>query len=134
MSTNNLKPEFVQNAAAKGKSEAFIEVNVDVAQILRSWKDSVFSFEWLDEQGHIKDFDELSRREQPKREAVEEKLKCGQPLEMPILGIGLQEHVEIGSGRDVFLTLAAHGHKTLPVHIPKSNEKDFADFIARGSA
>jgi hypothetical protein len=130
MTQETLQPEFIKNAAAQSTTSSFIEVRVDVARILKSWRESVFSFEWLDEDGGIKKPDELSRREQPKREAVEKKLASGAPIEMPILGIGLQDHVEIGSGRDVFLTLAAHGHKVLPVHIPKSNEKDFQKYLA----
>jgi hypothetical protein len=42
----------------------------------------------------------------------------------------MMENIEIGCGRAEFLTLAAHGLKTMPVHIPKSNESDFKPFRA----
>lgn len=131
MTRHKIQPEFIKNTATQSKPSSFIEISVNVERVLKSWRESVFSFEWLDENGEIKSPKDLSRREQPKRKAIEQKLVEGSPIEMPILGIGLQDHVEIGSGRDVFLTLAAHRHKVLPVHIPKSNEKDFQDYLAR---
>ena len=119
--------EFIDNAAS---GEHYICVIVDVSCVLKSWRDSLFSFEWLSPEGEIKSSEELSEQEQPKRASVEEKLHNGKPIEKPILGIGLQDNIEIGSGRAEFLTLAAHGLKEIPVHIPKSNESDFKDFLA----
>ena len=78
--------------------------------------------------GRIKTANELSDSERPRREAVETALAQGQPLDKPSLGIGMMDNVEIGSGRAVFLTLVAHGAKTIPVHIPRGNEADFKKF------
>jgi hypothetical protein len=109
-------------AAANGN---YIAVTVDVARVLKSWRESLFSFEWLTPEGDIKSLENLPAHEQPKRQAVEEKLRAGQPLEKPVLGIGIMDNVEIGSGRAEFLTLAAKGVTKIPVHIPKSCESDF---------
>jgi len=98
--------------------------------VLESWRMSLFSYEWVLPDGRIKDLAELSEAEQPKRKIVEDALKNGDKLEKPVLGIGLLENVEIGSGRATFLTLAANGCKTMPVHIPKSSTKEFAPFLA----
>lgn len=119
--------EFADNPAAK---DTFITVTVNVQATLESWRESIFSFQWMTAEGDIKPLEELAEDEQPKRQAVEQQLKNGQMIEKPILGIGMQDNVEIGSGRAEFLTLAAHGLKTMPVHIPKSNEDDFKDFLA----
>ncbi|MCB1532714.1 MAG: hypothetical protein KDJ35_07580 [Alphaproteobacteria bacterium] len=108
----------------------YLEITVDVARVLESWRDSIFSFEWLLNDGTIKPERDLPPREKPKRALVEEKLSKNQPLEKPILGIGINDNVEIGVGRAEFLTLAAHGAKTIPVYIPKSNESDFKEFLA----
>lgn len=40
------------------------------------------------------------------------------------------DNVEIGAGRDVFLTLASMGLNEIEVHIPQSNKADFKKFIA----
>ena len=121
---------FVDNPVVSGREDRYETVEIEVAPVLESWRLSLFSYEWVLPDGRIKDLAELPEGEQEKRRIVEESLKTGQAFEKPILGIGLLENVEIGSGKAVFLTLAAHGAKTLPVHIPKSNRKEFAAFLA----
>lgn len=111
-------------------ADKYVTLTVDARAVLDSWKSSLFSFEWLDAAGGIRTPDEMPMREREKRLDVERSLKTGAPLERPILGIGIMDNVEIGSGRAVFLTLAAMGHKTIPVAVPKSCVKDFKPFIA----
>lgn len=120
---------FVDNPVAGGSAGRYDSVTVDAAKILKSWKLSLFSYEWLLPDGRVKEIGELPEKEQPKRAAVEDLIKNGKPLEKPVLGIGLMENVEIGAGRAVFLTLAAKGVKSIPVHIPKSNAGEFAKFL-----
>jgi hypothetical protein len=112
-------------------AEKYISVQVDASAVLKSWKASLFSFEWLDANGGIRTPDDMPIREREKRLDVEQDLKDGHALDKPILGIGLMDNIEIGAGKAVFLTLAAMGHKTIPVAIPKSCEKDFKSFIVR---
>ncbi|MCK5284113.1 MAG: hypothetical protein KAJ86_00855 [Alphaproteobacteria bacterium] len=120
--------KFIDNNSATNSQ--YICVNVDILKILESWRDSVFSFQWLHADGSIKTLNELSEYERPKRELVEQTLKKRKPIVQPILGIGIQENIEIGTGRAELLTLAAHNVKTIPVHIPKTNESDFQVFLA----
>ncbi len=120
---------FVDNPVVSGREDRYETVEISVDSVLESWRMSLFSYEWVLPDGRIKDLTELPEAEQAKRSAVEDALKNRKPFEKPILGIGLLENVEIGSGRAIFLTLAAHGCKTLPVHIPKSNRKEFAPFM-----
>lgn len=119
---------FIDNPVVNGREDRYATIEIKVDSVLESWRMSLFSYEWVLPDGRIRDLSELPPAEQPKRAAVEEHLKRKAPLEKPVLGIGLLENVEIGSGRATFLTLAAHGCKTLPVHIPKSNIKEFARF------
>lgn len=119
---------FIDNPVVNGREDRYATIEIKVDSVLESWRMSLFSYEWVLPDGRICDLSELPPAEQPKRAAVEDHLKRKTPLEKPILGIGLLENVEIGSGRATFLTLAAHGCKTLPVHIPKSNIKEFARF------
>lgn len=121
---------FIDNKAASAAPDKYLSISVDTQAVLNSWRGSLFSFEWLDENGDIKPTNDLAENEQAKRQRVEEALKNNEDLEKPMLGIGMLESIEIGAGRAEFLTLTALGHKTLPVHIPKSNESDFKDFIA----
>lgn len=111
-------------------AEKYVTVTVDARAVLESWKGSLFSFEWLDASGGIRTPDDMPIREREKRLDVERHLKAGEPLERPILGIGIMDNIEIGAGKAVFLTLAAMGHKTIPVAVPKSCAKEFKPFLA----
>lgn len=124
----DIKAQFKDNPVAAGRPGHYMEITVDTAKIMQSWRASLFSFEWLLPDGRIKTAGELSEAERPRREAVEDALRRNQPLDKPILGIGMMDNVEIGSGRAIFLTLVAHGAAALPVHIPRSNEADFKKF------
>ena len=105
-------------------------MTVKTAAVLKSWRSSLYSFEWIDEEGCLKAPPEMPEREQEKRQAVETAVDNGEALEKPVLGIGIQDNVEIGAGKAVFLTLSAHGIEQLPVHILKSNADDFQPFLA----
>ncbi len=122
--------EFTDNKAAQADPEKFLAVTVDVARVLESWKASLYSFEWLDSDGNIKPFGDLDAQQADKQRVIQDQLSKGETLEKPVLGIGMLDNVEIGSGKAAFLTLAALGHQTIPVHIPKSCESDFKDFVA----
>ncbi len=122
---------FVDNPVVSGREDRYETIEICVSQVLESWRMSLFSYEWVRPDGQIKTKPELPPAEQPKRDLVEAAIQNNADLEKPVLGIGLLENIEIGSGRATFLTLAAHGCKTMPVHIPKSNLKEFSRFIAK---
>lgn len=121
---------FTDNKATLAKPDMYICVQANVEKLLKSWQLSVFSYEWLSPDGTIKTMDAMNPAEAEKRSAVETAIENGRPLEKPVLGIGIQDNIEIGSGRAVLLTLAAKGLKIIPIHIPKSNESDFKDFLS----
>lgn len=121
---------FVDNKAALARPEQFIAIEINVGAVLQSWRLSVFSYEWLERDGSIKTISALSAEEGEKRALVEKALQTREPLEKPLLGIGIQDNVEIGSGKAVLLTLADLGLQTMPVHIPTSNKSDFKAFLA----
>ncbi len=120
---------FKPSASVSGRESQFITVTVALKPVLESWKTSLFAHEWLHHDGSIKPQHELSDRERERREQVELLLKTNAPIEMPVLGIGILDNIEIGSGRATLLTLADRGLRTIPVHIPKSHAKAFASCI-----
>lgn len=122
--------EFTENPAVRHRRDQYQDVEIDVAKALKSWRTSLYSYEWMQKDGRIKEPHELTENEKAKRDQVEEKLRTGEKLEKPVLGIGLLENIEIGSGRATFLTLAAKGYRIIPVHIPKSNAEEFTSFLA----
>lgn len=121
--------DMTGNSSLKGREDRYEVVRVRIPAILKSWRSSLFSFEWLHPDGTLRSLDELPLHERDKRLKVEKALKQGQRVERPVLGIGLLDNVEIGAGRDVFLTLAAQGVQDAEVHIPVSCRKDFKQFL-----
>lgn len=118
------------NTSIKGREEQFILKDVSCDQILKSWRYSLFSHEWLDQDGAVLNIQQMNTQERQKRQDITEKINTGDVLQYPVLGLGLSDNVEIGSGRAVFLTLAANGYKNLPVHLPKSCLEEFQDYLA----
>lgn len=122
--------KYTDNAAYLARPDGYMTIGIDASKVIESWRDSVFSFEWLNADGKIKSIDQLSDAEKEKRAAVESAISAQKAIARPVLGIGLKDNIEIGSGRAELLTLAALGVKTISVHIPKSNEDEFKDFMA----
>lgn len=116
---------FIDRADFSARPGYYTNIDVESSLVLKSWKLSLFSFEWLRPDGSIKPLEELAEAEAEKRRLVEIRLRNGEPFEKPILGIGVMDNVEIGVGRAEFLTLAAHGVRIIPVHIPTACESDF---------
>ena len=122
-------PKLVNNVSIKGKEDKYQITEVNLKAVLEGWKISLFSFEWLLPDGSIRVPEELPEKEREKYHAVLASYESGNELERPVLGIGIMDNVEIGSRRDVLLTLCAQGLETLEVHIPIANKDDFTPYL-----
>lgn len=121
--------QLTDHPAIGGRADRYKVVTVAVARVLASWRESLMAHEWLNEHGHFRDTDHLNMLDRDKVLKTEKALNNREPLPRPVLGIGILDNVEIGAGREVFYVLARAGHKTLEVHIPLSNEKEFNRFL-----
>lgn len=119
--------DFIDNSAA---TEQFICIHINATAILPSWRDSMLAQDWLTPDGKLKPAQALSPNAQAQRREIEEALDQGKPIMKPILGIGIMDNVEIGSGRATLTTLLSQGVTVIPVHIHQSNEKEFAPYMA----
>ncbi len=122
-------PQFKDNASAIKSLDKYTLIEVNVRKVIESWKSSLFSFEWLTPEGTIRTQDQLPKAEQEKFLAVIKDYEAGIALERPILGIGIMDNIEIGSRRDVFLTLASQDVDTMQVHVNKADKKEFDPFL-----
>ncbi len=120
---------LTDNPSIAGRADRYMTVRLDVALVLGSWRESLMAHEWLTPEGIFRDTDHLNLLDRDKVLKCQKSLIAGEPLPRPVLGIGLMDNVEIGAGRDVFYTLACAGHKTIDVHIPRSNESEFQGFL-----
>ncbi len=122
------KINYADNAVIKDRAQNYATLTVDSAKILESWRDSLFSHEWLTPDGNVRPPEKLNEKDRERRQDVEAAISTGAPLEKPVLGIGMMDNVEIGAGKAVFLTLAANGVSIIPVHVPKAHAEDFKAF------
>lgn len=122
---------FTDNPLIAAKARNYEDLLVDTARVLESWRLSLLSHEWLDNNGAIRTLPQLKPDLQSQHKAVLAAIKAGSTIAKPVLGIGIYENVEIGIGRDVFLTLASLGMPKIPVHVPASMIKDFKPFQAK---
>jgi hypothetical protein len=127
--SNDFSLKQTINPAIANRADKYDTVEVDTVKVLKSYRKSLFSYEWLTPEGAIKTLDGLSDSERVKRQEIEDLIAHGKPVPMPVLGIGVLNNVEIGIGRAAFLTLAAHGVDAIAAHIPKSNAKEFRSFL-----
>lgn len=128
---SDIDPKFTNNPSIHGKEDKYLNITVDLDKVIKSWSQSLFSFEWLLSDGSLRKPDELIEKERMKYDLVCQKLNDNEQLAMPILGIGVLDNIEIGSGRENVLTLYSKNIKTIPVHIPKNAQKEFEAFMVK---
>ena len=120
--------KFKDSETIKNRGQQFIEITVDTHKVLESWKHSPFAHKWMDYDSGPKAISALDDKERGKAEEILAATKKNEAINKPILGIGIGDFVEIGSGRAQFLTLASFGVTQMPVYIPASNETFFKKF------
>lgn len=119
---------LIDNKAAQARADKYMRITIDLKRIIESYRQSLFSFEWLNSEGAIRPREALEDTHRSKYDSVYAAYKSGIPLERPILGIGMLDNIEIGSRRDVLLTLYSLGIIAMDVHIPKACHDDFKPF------
>ena len=125
------KINLVENPAVQANPEKYMKIRVSLDKIVKSWRQSLFSFEWLLPDGSVRAPDEMIEKQRLKYEDVLHSLQNDAPLFMPILGIGVMDNIEIGSARENLLTLYTQNIKTLDVHILKMDEEEFTKFLVK---
>lgn len=120
--------QWIVNSRVQPRCNDYAEISVDSAKVIKSWKTSLFSFEWLNKDGSVKNSDELKDRDRERRAHIDALYKAGDAIEKPVLGIGMLENIEIGIGKAEFLTLYDHGIQTIQVHVPKTHIEDFKPY------
>ena len=122
--------EFIDHPCTYGTYAQYTSLTVKVDDVLQSWHGSLYAFEWLHPDGKIKTLDDLTMQDREKRLQIERALKNADPIEKPVLGLGMLDTIEIGAGKPALLTLAALGLETMPVHIRNADKDHFQKFIA----
>ena len=117
------------NTTLKDRADKFTILQVDLSKIVKDWKKSLYSSEWLLPDGAVRPPEKLTTEYRHQYNNVEQVYQLSGTLERPILGLGMMDNVEIGSRKEVLLTLARLGVETMDVHVPKSCLEDFKKFM-----
>lgn len=107
----------------------YVCIIVDLNRVVESWQKSILAYEWL-EKGRVRTDETLKPNRLERRIAVREALASGEPLEHPVLGIGMFDNIEVGSGADLLATLCVDGVRTYPVYVRAGQVDEFEPFIA----
>jgi len=121
-------PVFADSPVVAAAPERYAEIMIDAAKVLQDWRQSLLAHELIDKNGFVKGDDDITETRLEKRERIRLRLEAGQALEKPILGIGMFDNVEIGSGSDILTTLVMEGVTVLPVHVRTSQLAEFCAF------
>lgn len=107
----------------------YIEVEIVIKAVLEDWRGSLMAHTWLDKDGRLKAFDVMSEKAQADLMQAR-KDEAGGIGDLPILGIGITDCVEICTGTARLMMQAARGDETALVRIRPSQETELKKVIA----
>lgn len=122
-------PRFMDHPSVSANPGAYGNGSLDVEKALPSWKQSLIAYKWLDAEGRPKKPDALDDEQRAQRDDILRILAKGDALPKPIIGLGMFDNVEVGSGAGIIATLADIGVKILPVHLRIAQEKGLKKFL-----
>lgn len=121
--------KFIENPNISGKQDKYITLELSLDKIIKSWRKSLFSFEWILPDGKVRTPNEMTEDIKLKYTYALQFVQENRPIPMPILGIGVMDNVEIGSGREFVLMLYTQKAKILYAHVPINDEKEFTGYL-----
>lgn len=122
--------QFDDHPSVGANKDAYIDGILDLTKALPSWRQSLLAHKWLTADGAAKPSETLGAEQKAKYDEYESALQNGVPLPKPIIGIGMVDNIEVGSGAAVVLLMAHKGAGTLPVHIRAAQSKKLMKFMA----
>lgn len=122
-------PRFIDHPSVSANPAAYGNATLDIAKALPSWKQSLIAYKWLNSEGQPKKPDDLADEQRAQRDDILRILAKGDALPTPIVGLGMFDNVEVGSGAGIIATLADMGVKLIPVHLRRAQEKGLKKFL-----
>ncbi len=130
MLTNmSAEPKFIDHPNVASNKDAYIDGVLDIAKALPSWQQSLLAYKWLTSEGHAKPLDTLGGEQRTRYDEALALLSSGKPLQKPIIGIGMVDNIEVGSGAAIVVLMAHKGITQIPVHIRAGMAKKLMKFM-----
>lgn len=123
-------PQFCDHAVTLNNPDDYVELQVMPNQILQAWRSSMFAHELIAKDGRIKDENDLEGQNLEKYLTAFEALKRGESIEKPLLGIGIYDGVEIGTGREIIVAAFHLGIPNVPIHVRKAQSDEVQACLA----
>ena len=120
--------EWMLSATVSAKPDKFVSHDIDMQKLLEAWRHSIVSFEWLKD-GQPKPEEALNDTVKDHVVEMKKSLKDNVAQEQPMLGIGIFDGIEIGTGRALVYVLAQQGVESVKCSLPTSMEKDILKII-----
>ncbi len=124
------EPSFVDHPnVSGGNKDAYIDAVLDLDKALPSWRQSLLAYNWLTSDGHAKPVETLGAAQKEKYDEAVALLSAQQSLPKPIIGIGMIDNVEVGSGAAIIVLMAHQGFTQIPVHVRAAMSKKLMKFM-----
>lgn len=122
-------PRFIDHPSVSANPDAYGNATLDLGRALPSWSQSLVAHKWLETGGVPKKADNLADEQRAQYEDIVRILTKGDAFPRPIVGLGMFDNIEIGSGAGIVATLASMGIPLIPVHIRRAQEKGLRKFL-----
>lgn len=122
-------PRFIDHPSVSANPEAYGNATLNLSAALPSWGQSLIAYKWLGGDGLPKADDQLADEQALQRADILAVLERGDALPKPIIGLGMFDNVEVGSGAGIVATLASLGEATIPVHVRLAQQKGLKKFL-----
>lgn len=125
-------PNFCNHIIVDKNPDDYTEIVTSPAAIFDTWRLSFFAHELLRQDGSVKNESELDGNTLQKFIAASEALKRGEAIEKPVLGIGLNDGIEIGIGREIVAAAYHAGEQEITASVRKAQIKDISKLLGTG--
>jgi|GEM_PF-3608030 len=125
-----LHPEFHDHNMVAQSPKDYDKKMLSPHKILHLWSSSMFSYELLDKNKQVKAVEDMKPDTQQKYKQVIDAIQSSQSIEIPIIGIGMIDGIEIGLGRESIAACDVLGIDTIPVYVRQSQKDEIEVLLA----
>lgn len=122
-------PRFIDHPSVSANPDVYGNATLDLAKALPSWSQSLIAYKWLTSDGTPKKAELLDDEQRAQYDDIIRILTKGDAFPKPIIGLGMFDNVEVGSGAGIVATFAAMGVVMIPVHVRLAQEKGLKKFL-----
>ncbi len=125
----DVQSQFQDHEVVQQAPDDYVEISLSPDKIMMAWATSLYSYELLNKDGTVKSTGDMMDETLQRYVDAEEKLRRGEGVSKPIIGIGIMEGIEIGIGREIVAAAKALGVKEIPVYVRKAQVDEIKSYF-----